>query len=238
MSTTRTREEQDELVHSHLRKNDYPRTLINRMLRKTPVTNSMEKPATFRSIPYIRQLTPSIKKILQNSNTAMGISYSNQNTVGRLYKTAKDPVPNLNKSNVIYKIDCRDCHYKYIGMTTNKLRTRMYGHQSHINVLDEKLREGNCYTDPAIQQLKEKTALIEHCITHQHRFNINNPSIIDITYKRQASFASVGDVPHRYYIQHRQPSDRYRRSQLCVCEPPRYSQTTERREYRIVKPSP
>ncbi|XP_062713448.1 uncharacterized protein LOC134290344 [Aedes albopictus] len=186
LSTIRSREEQDELIRSHLQKNDYPRGLINRMLRQTPITNRNEKPTTYRSIPYIHALTPSLKKILKSNNTAMGISYSNQNTVGHLYKTAKDPVPHLNKSNVIYKIDCRDCHRNYIGMTTNKLQARMYGHQSHINTLERLLQEGNSYTDPPIQQLKEKTALMEHCITNQHRFNVNNPSIIDITYKRQA----------------------------------------------------
>ncbi|XP_039431508.1 uncharacterized protein LOC120414372 [Culex pipiens pallens] len=39
-------------------------------------------------------------------------------------------------------IQCQNCEQCYIGMTTNNLRRRMYGHQSYINALDKKLLEG------------------------------------------------------------------------------------------------
>ncbi|XP_062716693.1 uncharacterized protein LOC134292045 [Aedes albopictus] len=186
LSTIRTREQQDQLIHQHLRNNDYPHTLINRLLRQPRRIENTDRPTVYRSIPYIDGLTPSIKKIITNSGLQLGISHSNRNTVGNLYKSAKDPIPVLNKNNVIYRIDCRDCPSAYIGMTTNKLRTRMYGHQTHINTLENKLAEGYQYTDPEIQLLQEKSALMSHCINHQHRFNIQQPSLVDSTYKRQA----------------------------------------------------
>ncbi|EDS29091.1 ATP-binding cassette sub-family G member 4 [Culex quinquefasciatus] len=62
----------------------------------------------------------------------------------------------------------------------------MYGHQSYINALDKKLLEGYQYSDVEVQQLREKTALIEHCILHQHRFNLKQPHIIDHSYKTSA----------------------------------------------------
>ncbi|XP_062716162.1 uncharacterized protein LOC134291848 [Aedes albopictus] len=186
LSTIRTREQQDQLIHQHLHKNDYPHTLINRLLHQPRRSEDTDKPAVYRSIPYIHGLTPAIKKIISNSGLVMGISHSNKNTVGNLYRSAKDPIPALNKNNAIYRIDCRDCPSTYIGMTTNKLRTRMYGHQTHVNTLEARLAEGYHYTDPEIQQLQEKSALMDHCINHQHRFNIQQPTIVDITYKSQA----------------------------------------------------
>ncbi|XP_062703673.1 uncharacterized protein LOC134286115 [Aedes albopictus] len=186
LSTTRSREEQELLIHQHLSKNDYPHSLINRLLHQPPRTDNPEKPTIYRSIPYVHGLSSSIKRILHKSNTQIGISHSYKNTVGHLYKNAKDPVSDLSKCNVIYRIDCRDCPSTYIGMTTNKLRNRMYGHQTHVNTLERKLLEGHQYTDPEILQLQEKSALIHHCIQHQHRFNIGNPSIVDITHRKQA----------------------------------------------------
>ena len=62
----------------------------------------------------------------------------------------------------------------------------MYGHQSYVNALDKKLVEGYQYTDVEVQQLREKTAMIDHCIVHQHRFNLKQPRIIDQSYKPSA----------------------------------------------------
>lgn len=62
----------------------------------------------------------------------------------------------------------------------------MYGHQSYINTLEKKLAQGYQYTDVEVQQLREKTAMIEHCIQHQHRFNLKQPRIIDHSYKTSA----------------------------------------------------
>ncbi|XP_062710777.1 uncharacterized protein LOC134288874 [Aedes albopictus] len=186
LSTTRSSEQQEQLIHTHLRKNDYPSALINRLLRQTQRIDTPDKPTIYRSIPYIQGLTPSLKRIIHSSGLAVGISHSNNNTVGKLYRNAKDPVPDMSKSNVIYRIDCQNCPGKYIGMTANKLRNRMYGHQTHVNTLEQHLAQGQQYTDLPVQQLREKSALINHCITHQHRFNISNPTIVDITYKKQA----------------------------------------------------
>lgn len=186
LSTIKTNEEQNQVIFSQLRKNDYPYALINRLLHQPRITNPSVEPISYKSIPYINGLSPTIKRILQNGNTAMGISFSNKNTVGSLYNTAKDPVPYHHKSNVVYQIACRDCHCKYIGMTSNKLRCRMYGHQSHVNTLDNLLSNGHQYEDSDVQQLRGKTAMIDHCIQYKHRFDLNTPTILDSTYKPQA----------------------------------------------------
>ena len=189
LSTFRTEDEKKQIITKMLLSNNYPLRLINRMLRhgRPPeITKTTSKPDCYRSLVHIPGLTPMIKRTLKINMPSVGIACSSDHTVKSLCKTAKDPVPHMQKSNAVYRIACIDCEKCYIGMTKNQLRTRMYGHQSLVNTLDRHLSTGHEYSDPLIQQLREKSALLEHAIDQQHRFDINNPSIVDTSFKTQA----------------------------------------------------
>ena len=95
-------------------------------------------------------------------------------------------MPHLSKNNVIYSIPCKDCQSQYIGMTRNKLKTRLYGHQSNVNKLESLLESGHTYSDQAVLQLSEKTALIEHCVSQEHRFALEKAEIVDQTFHAHA----------------------------------------------------
>lgn len=155
------------------------------MLHQPRPPETSNKPNCYRSIINIPGLTPTI---------------SNDHNTEQLYKSSKDPIPHLQKSNVIYKIDCLDCQQCYIGMTTNQLKTRMYGHQTLLNTLQKCIENGHQHTDPQIQQLREKTALMDHCITLQHTFDVNKPVIIDSSFKAQSlpvlEMCHIKTTPH------------------------------------------
>lgn len=44
----------------------------------------------------------------------------------------KDPLPNLSKKNVVYKLNCRDCNATYVGQTKRLLKTRISEHRNHV----------------------------------------------------------------------------------------------------------
>lgn len=69
-------------------------------------------------------------------------------------------------------------------MTGNLLKKRLSGHQSNLNTLENLLQTGFTYTDEAVRALREKTALIAHCIDYDHRFNYTSTQIVDQTYKK------------------------------------------------------
>lgn len=184
-----------------MQKNNYPKQLINRLLHRPPPPPTPlppqhppfmpppsmppdREPIMYTSIPYIHTLSPAIRKVLQNNNSSVRVTVRSLNNTKRLYPTPKDPVQPLHKYNVVYQLPCQNCHACYVGMTTNNLKKRLSGHQSTINALENQLNQGRQYTDMEIQQLKGKTALIEHCIDHQHRFNLQKPKILDHTFKR------------------------------------------------------
>lgn len=87
-------------------------------------------------------------------------------------------------------------------MAINCLKVSIYGHNSLINTLERKLEAGLQYSDPTVQEqeLKEKTALIEHCITYEHRFDTQALSIVDTTFKASAlpilEMCQIATTPH------------------------------------------
>lgn len=84
------------------------------------------------------------------------------------------------RSNVIYCIGCQQCDAKYVGMTTNKLQTRIYGHKSDVNLLDKVMQlENTSDRLHKLSNLKERTAMMNHCINNDHRFDLQNAKILD-----------------------------------------------------------
>ena len=65
------------------------------------------------------------------------------------------------KSNLVYKISCKDCDKVYIGQTKIYLKTRVKEHKDN-------------YT----KHPREYTALTKHKIDNSHRFDFDNVKIL------------------------------------------------------------
>ncbi|XP_055527126.1 uncharacterized protein LOC129719751 [Wyeomyia smithii] len=201
LSTNLEDAEINAIIDKQLNLNSYPKGLRRRLINRKQQHNNIAEPLpnnsqnlenTYRSITYIPNLSHKIDKQLKNEYPNIRLATHNINTVGKLFTKVKDPVTNDFQSNVIYSIPCINCEACYIGMTTNKLKTRISGHKTHYNALDKLLAEKTAtttdtdYTDTQIATLKEKTALMNHSITLNHRFDLNHTKILD-KYKNQQS---------------------------------------------------
>ncbi|XP_055604749.1 uncharacterized protein LOC129752983 [Uranotaenia lowii] len=142
----------------------------------------IEKPITYFSLPHIPGLSQQISKALQTQYPAIKIANRNTHTVNNFFTKMKDPISKSQIQNCIYSIPCETCPGRYVGKTTNSITQRMYGHKSNINTLEKLLRVGHEYTDQEVIQLGEKTALLKHCITFKHRFDLKNVNIVDRTH--------------------------------------------------------
>ncbi|XP_055525302.1 uncharacterized protein LOC129718508 [Wyeomyia smithii] len=174
------------IIHQQLSLNNYPKSLRNRLInrRQENIITLQESSDenlkyTYRSIPYIPYLSNRIDKHLKNEYKNIRLAHRNIKTVGQLLPKVKDPVPQEHQNNVIYKIPCKNCDACYVGMTTNMLKTRISGHRTYYNTWDKLLQQGYNATDPQISSLKEKTALMYHSITQNHRFDFHQTKIID-----------------------------------------------------------
>jgi len=61
------------------------------------------------------------------------MAYRSKNKLNKFIKIQKDVLPQSSQSNVVYKIDCKDCDGSYVGQTGKCLKTRLSEHRNHIN---------------------------------------------------------------------------------------------------------
>lgn len=196
LSTSRTQQERNMIVTRILRLNDYPISLINRLTNRgnpsrtslTPTPTASQVPTTtesnkiYKSIPYIEGLSQQIAKYIRRSDeySNVNVVHYNNYTVAPMYRAMKGRTDTYQKNNVIYSISCQQCDAKYVGMTTNKLQTRIYGHKSDVNLLDKTMKiENTSDRLNKLGNLKERTAMMNHCIITGHRFDLQNANILD-----------------------------------------------------------
>ncbi|XP_062705415.1 uncharacterized protein LOC134287527 [Aedes albopictus] len=154
----------------------------NPAAEQSETTNSLK---TYRAIPYIPSLSQKIIKILAKDYPNLAITTKQNRVVKSLHTLVKHPVNRDDVSNAVYRIPCSNCECSYIGMTTNTLRKRLAGHRSNVNRLDKLINDNNTNTEIAKASLIETTtALIQHCIEQDHRFDLEHTQIIDHSYKQ------------------------------------------------------
>jgi hypothetical protein len=152
-------------LYNILINNGFPKLLIKKLLFSTlneanHVTAVEDNQITiYKKLPYINPLTNNLINILRNNNTK--IAKCNPLTINSLYSKVKDKTPLLFNSNVVYSIPCLDCEKRYIGQTSQLLRSRLYGHKN------------DCKHD------KISCALVDHSISMNHQFDFNNVKILD-----------------------------------------------------------
>ena len=73
----------------------------------------------------------------------------------KILSNLKSPVPLLNKSNVVYKINCIDCNEFYIGITKRRV---------HISLKEHKTRH--------------YSAVFKHILEYNHNIDFEHPKIL------------------------------------------------------------
>ena len=150
----------------------------------------------YRSLPFVINLSSRIKRAMKADYPNVVLADKNMRTVGGFFTNTKDEIHTDMQNNIIYSIPCKDCNAKYVGYTTRHFKQRKYEHKNSEARL-EKILDGN--TDPsktadALERMKEKTALLQHCIEQQHRFAIEDAAILD--HHRRKSALPVLEVCH------------------------------------------
>ncbi|XP_058832904.1 uncharacterized protein LOC131690856 [Topomyia yanbarensis] len=183
----------NNVIFRHLRLNDYPKTLINRIINhvcsKPAADTAMEvnrktvETDFYCSLTNVDGLTHRLTKTLRKEFPRTKIANKNTKTVGALLPPVKDITPKEELSNIIYKIACEECPGSYVGMTSTKLKNRLSGHRSNIKKLNTLRDAGYTNNDTAIACIREKTALVDHAAATGHTFRLDSPVIIDRTFK-------------------------------------------------------
>ena len=159
------------LIKQFLLNNNYPAKFITKHIKKrliylktknsTPDTQqkNIEKRNKLMVIPYYQHITPTINNCLRKLN----VDVINKTTkkLDSFITLGKDKLDKLDRSNVVYKINCQDCDSNYIGQSYRKLSFRLSEHRGYVRK--------NC----------EKSVLARHAINSGHTIDFDNIKILD-----------------------------------------------------------
>ncbi|KYN19346.1 hypothetical protein ALC57_08319 [Trachymyrmex cornetzi] len=134
----------------------------NNTIKDGSTVNNVDKiNNSFFTIPFIPFLSEKIKKFF-NKGSVVRMAYRGINNLRGFIKGHKDLCPKLSHTDVVYKINCRDCEASYVGQTSRCLKTRINEHRNHIN-----------------WNTTQHSVITEHRISHHHEFDWENIKILD-----------------------------------------------------------
>ena len=112
------------------------------------------------SLPYVHGVSEALKRVLKPIG-ARTVMKPNQTIMKKLVHP-KDVVPDIERSNVVYRIPCVTCHATYVGETKMKLGKRVDQHRK------------------AVQRAEvEVSALAEHVWKFDHKVDWGHAAILD-----------------------------------------------------------
>jgi len=114
----------------------------------------------FFIIPYIRNISEITTSLINKSSFTIG--YRCINKMDNIIKVHKDQTEHNYKSNIVYKINCKDCEASYVGQTKRQLKTRTKEHFNNIR-LDE----------------SRHSVITQHILNYNHSFNWQDIKILD-----------------------------------------------------------
>lgn len=169
LSSTEFQKENEIKVKNILKNNNYPITLVNRIITKykNPSENKKdsERVIKYCRFPFIKGLSHKIERNITGKAPECKLAFYNTKTTSSLFSKLKDKTPNELRSNLVYKIPCLNCEKCYVGTTKQYLKARVNQHKYDC-------REYN-------REKNEKTALSSHHFNTGHNFNFSNTSILD-----------------------------------------------------------
>ena len=112
----------------------------------------------FISAPYILGTSERLQRILNPLTLYLG--NRSTNTIKNHIVKPKYRINNVEKCNVVHRIDCNDCKSKYIGETGRNLFTRIEEHKKDVRIG------------------KENSQVFQHSRDTGHTFNFNEAKVL------------------------------------------------------------
>ena len=130
-------------------------------------------------LPYVPTYFEALSKILRNVEIL--VCSKPHLTLKDILPKAKDLVASSSRPGVVYQISCRDCTGIYLGGTGRDYKTRLAEHKKNLRPANlAKIGDNN---------FNEKTALVKHLITKDHRVHWDHSKIS--TFETSANFLKL-----------------------------------------------
>ena len=114
-------------VQESLRTNGYPVAFINTTPRpKTDQQENQPKPAGVAVIPFVQGVSDRVKRVLKQNN--IKTVFKPMTTLASIFKKPKDRPPEDRVTGIVYKVECNDCTFSYVGESKRCWASRSVEH--------------------------------------------------------------------------------------------------------------
>jgi hypothetical protein len=173
-----------KMVRDILLKNDYPKSLINRLMSRQSARMAQrdvtgDQQTIIRSLTYIRGLSERLGKIIQDENPNIRMAFKPIRSMSPIYSRLKDIDEKWVNSYVIYAIPCNGdgvlvCFW-YVGQTIQYLKERIKDHRRDME-LYETAKSNNDWIE--MEKLVKRSAMVKHIHETNHKFDYDNTAIL------------------------------------------------------------
>ncbi|CAH3044512.1 unnamed protein product [Porites evermanni] len=127
-------QDETDYLNNVFSKNKYNTDFVRRNTHSNTDSNTQTNSGppyrvTVSTIPYIRDTSETIARILQPYNIRLAHKPILPTTLRRLLTNVKDKNKQEDRQGAVYKIKCCDCQASYIGETGRNLSTRLTEHK-------------------------------------------------------------------------------------------------------------
>ncbi|KYN15935.1 hypothetical protein ALC57_11828 [Trachymyrmex cornetzi] len=136
------------------------------MQKRSSVANNRRKVILLHdnARPYV---TKSVKQTLRElewelKNPGLKMAYRGIHKLSSFIKVQKDSLQKTSQTDVVYRINCKECDASYVGQTSKCVKIRMAEHRNHIN-----------------RNTSQSSVITEHRLQTSHDFDWDNIKILD-----------------------------------------------------------
>ena len=126
-------------------------------------------------LPYVKGITETISRVY--SKHGIATSCRPHCTLRKLLVHPKDRVEDLDKSDVVYKVQCKNCKNSYIGETGRRLEIRIGEHKKEAMPFE--IRQQTRATKIKAAREQQKSAITDHVISSGHLIDWDNVKVLD-----------------------------------------------------------
>jgi len=166
-----------DLIINVLRDNGYPMNLIFSTIRRRlnskfyhrkPLNSDQSTglhitKTNYFTIPYISSIAKKFIQYFKNISFCK-LAFTCYKKLNLFIKVHKDPLPNITRPNVVYKINCLECNASNVGQTKRTLNTRISEHRNHIRrdsvqssvITNHRLESGHDFDWDRVEVLDEE----------------------------------------------------------------------------------
>lgn len=141
-----------------LKLNGYPEKFIHQTNSNRSFTTDKAAIKGFSCIPYMKGVSEQIKQLLRSADVKT--VYKPMPSIGDIFGKPKDKQKITEVKGIVYKYECPDCSFKYVGESKRSWKSRWAEHR------------------PGVRQ-EIKSAIKDHAESTGHNASIDNAIILE-----------------------------------------------------------